>query len=272
MSEVQGSTPAPAVSDSGSQVPKTPAWQRLSGIAVVALSALLVALVLLHGVSKIMVLGGGGFRLPSPEVWLGFQQDSTKTAFLASEQWGGILSIWIIYGALVVALIAWGLPRLGNPEERTSLQSLIGAVAAILFSLLVVIIGIATAAGVSKQNILIISIPMVLVALPPILGGFGILVVSLREGWFAFKTLQAERPETPARPTSSSKPGTVAKPTKAPKTGKAARTSKASGKTIAGRKTRKGNKPKAADTPQVMKLGADGKIVPRKPGRKGGAK
>lgn len=256
MSDEQPTVPVSSTAAKDSAVPE-PRWQRLAGLVVMLLSAVLAVLAILHGVSRIAVLGWGGFQLPSPQAWLGFTQDPAKTWLFAVEVWGGVLAVWGSYLSVVVALTAWGLPRLGDPKERTSLQNLIGEALGVLFALLAAVVGLVTTISVRDETITTIGVPMVVLVVPVFLGSLGILQATLRSFIVAYRAVKAESP-APRAASGTKKTSTRTSATRVGKTGKSA-------------PAKRGKTPRNA--PKVIRVQATGRNVPRKPGSpKGGAK
>lgn len=241
--------------------PKPPMWQRAAGLVMVLISALLALIALLHGAGRIAVLGLGGLKLPMSSKWVGFEGDPAKTLTLAAEQWSGILSVWATYLALVVALIAWGLPRLGRPEERTSLQLLISDTATTLFALVATAVTVVSVPNTATQPMMVIGVPLVVAVIPAFLGCLGILIVAIRALTASIKVFLAEQDARPKKP-KSAKPAKAAKPAQTPKPAKVKKTTKPTGKPV-------------ASGPQKVRINAAGKVqpvAPRKPKGKGGAK
>ena len=237
-------------------MPQTPQWQRIVGYVMVLFSVVIAVLAILHGVSRIAVLGWGGLQLPAPETWVGFQNDPDKNTFLATEVWGGFLGVWISYLCLFICLISWGMPRLGDPEELTDVQVLVSNAAAAFFALFTTFIGAFTSVSMVAQKAAIIGVPMSLIIVPVALGGLGILVVSVRSFIASFKAAQAEKPRPPVKPRQVRKPQSESTKTSAQKTGS---TKTRNGKTAA----------TSPRFPQAMKLDGSGKIVPRQAGKSG---
>ncbi len=241
--------------------PKAPMWQRAAGLVMVLISALLALIAILHGAGRVAVLGLGGLKLPMSSNWVGFEGDPAKTLTLAAEQWGGILSVWATYLALVVGLIAWGLPRLGRPEERTSLQLLISDTATTLFALVATVVTVVSVPNTATHPMMVIGVPLVVAVIPAFLGCLGILIVAIRALAASIKVFLAEQDAHPNKP-KPTKSAKAAKPAQAPKPAKAKKTTKPTGKPI-------------ASSPQKVRINAAGKVqpvAPRKSKGKGGAK
>lgn len=204
MSENQPTVPVSSAAAKDSAVPGS-LWLRLTGLVVMLLSAVLAVIAIFHGASRIAVLGWGGFQLPSPQAWLGSAADPVKISLFAVEVWGGVLAVWVTYLSLFVALTVWGLPRLGDPKERTSLQNLIGEAMGVLFALLTTVIGFVTTISVSGDEIKSLGVSMSVLVIPVFIGGIGMLYTTLRSFIGAYRVLKAENP-TPSPAPATKKP------------------------------------------------------------------
>ena len=256
MSENQPTVPVSSAAAKDSAVPGS-LWLRLTGLVVMLLSAVLAVIAIFHGASRIAALGWGGFQLPSPQAWLGSAADPVKTSLFAVEVWGGVLAVWVTYLRLFVALTVWGLPRLGDPKERTSLQNLIGEAMGVLFALLTTVIGFVITISVSGEEIKSLGVSMSVLVIPVFIGGIGMLYTTLRSFIGAYRVLKAENP-TPSPAPATKKPSPRPSATRR-------------GKTEKSQPTKRGKTP--SNTAKVIRVQATGRNVPRKSGSaKGGAK
>lgn len=157
-----------------------PSWQRILGYITLGVAAVGAILTSLHLVGRVSYLGPGGLKLPSPEVWFGYQDSPAILLMLAAEQFSGILGAWVAYLTLAAALFTLGMARIGNPDQRTSLQELIESAALVLFGLFLTLLSAVSLVSSADQKMMIVGIPMSLVLLPALAFGIVALVSGAR--------------------------------------------------------------------------------------------
>lgn len=157
-----------------------PSWQRILGYITLGVAAVGAILTSLHLVGRVSYLGPGGLKLPSPEVWFGYQDSPVILLMLAAEQFSGILGAWVAYLTLAAALFTLGMARIGNPDQRTSLQELIESAALVLFGLFLTLLSGVSLVSSADQKMMIVGIPMSLVLLPALAFGIVALVSGAR--------------------------------------------------------------------------------------------
>lgn len=147
---------------------------------MMGLAALAAVLAIIHGVSRWAHVRTGGLFLADSGTWLNHQNSPALKLMLAVEQYSAVLAIWAAVAAIIVAYLAWGLPRLAFSSRQSRFSVLLEICVTILFALVILFLSGYACVVSGGQPLMIVGIPLAVQIIPILILGITLLISGIR--------------------------------------------------------------------------------------------